>query len=206
MNRPGDVAPRIRSQVFCLPGGERVMVRMIRPQDAAGLQTYLRGLSAEARRNRFLGALNELAPAQLERLSHMDRLGESALLGFADTGGESRIVAEAILVIAPDSQRGEIALSVADAWRGKGLGTLLLRNLECRARMISARYLFGDVLRTNSAMKNLARKAGFAIRSPFTDARLVEIVKELSMPQSDDLQAREAVPFPCDETFAAANC
>jgi hypothetical protein len=29
-------------------------------------------------------------------------------------------------------------------------------------------------------MKGLARKAGFAIASPFTDARLVEIVKDLS--------------------------
>jgi GNAT superfamily N-acetyltransferase len=168
-----------------LPNSERVMVRTIRPQDAGGLQTYLRGLSGEARRNRFLGAVSELVPAQLERLSYMDRPGEMALLGFADTGGELRIVAEAILVMAPTSQRGEIALSVADAWQGRGLGMLLLQNLECRARMIGARCLFGDVLRTNSAMKNLARKAGFAIRSSFTDARLIEIVKDLSVPRSD---------------------
>ncbi|HWN51287.1 MAG TPA: hypothetical protein VNO18_15980 [Xanthobacteraceae bacterium] len=82
----------------------------------------------------------------------MDRPGELALLGPADTGGGLRTVAEAILVMAPDGQRSEIALSVADAWQSKSLGTLLLGNLECRARMI------GNVLRTNGAMKNLARK------------------------------------------------
>jgi hypothetical protein len=42
------------------------------------------------------------------------------------------------------------------------------------------RYLFGDVLRTNTAMKGLARKSGYSIGSPFTDARLIEIVKDLS--------------------------
>jgi GNAT superfamily N-acetyltransferase len=193
MNGPGNVAPSVRASVFRLPNGERVMVRTIRPRDAPGLQTYLRGLSGETRRNRFLGAVSELPPAQLERLSCMSRPGEMALLGFADIGGELHIVAEAILVMAPNSQRGEIALSVADPWQGRGLGTLLLQNLECRARMIGARYLFGDVLRTNSAMKNLARRAGFAIRSPFTDARLIEIVKDLSVPESDEA---------CREQFA----
>jgi hypothetical protein len=53
--------------------------------------------------------------------------------------------------------------------------------------------MFGDVLRTNTAMKCLACRAGFVIRSPFTDARLVEIVKDLSMPQSG---------LPCREQFA----
>jgi hypothetical protein len=43
--------------------------------------------------------------------------------------------------------------------------------------------MFGDVLRTNTAMRGLAGKAGFSIRSPFTDARLVEIVKDL-MPEA----------------------
>jgi hypothetical protein len=56
----------------------------------------------------------------------------------------------------------------------------MLRHLEARARRAGARYLFGDVLRTNTSMKSLARKSGFSIRSPFTDARLVEIIKELS--------------------------
>ena len=75
--------------------------------------------------------------------------------------------------------RSEIAVSVADGWQGRGLGTLLMQNLECRARMLGARHMFGDVLRTNTAMRGLAGKAGFSVRSPFTDSRLVEIVKDL---------------------------
>ncbi len=100
------------------------------------------------------------------------------------------MIAEAIQAIAPQSQRCEIALSVTDAWQRKGLGTLLLSHMECRARLLGARYLVGDVLRTNDAMRGLARKAGFAIRGPFKDARLIEIVKDLSSPPTG-LSCRE---------------
>ena len=43
-------------------------------------------------------------------------------------------------------------------------------------------------------MKVLARKAGFAIRGPFADGRLVEIIKDLSTPQTG---------LPCPELFSA---
>jgi acetyltransferase len=186
VNEPGDLAESTQAHVFRLPGGERLTVRAIRPQDAGRLQAYVRGLSGETRHRRFLGAVSELAPAQLDRLTDMDRPGELVLLAFADTGGETQMVAEAIVVTAPEGQRSEFALSVADAWQRRGLGTQLLRILECWARVAGARYLFGDVLRTNTAMKGLVRKAHFGIRSPFTDARLIEIVKDLSVPASDE--------------------
>ena len=181
-----------RPHTFYLPGGEPVMVRTLRPQDAARLQTYVQGLAAESRRNRFLGAVNELAPTKLEYVLHMDRPGELALMAFAGGDHEAAMIAEAIQVIAPDSERCEMALSVADGWQRRGLGTLLLRNVECRARILGARYLFGEVLRTNTAMKCLARSEGFSIGSPFAGAALLEIVKDLSMPQRG---------LPCHEQF-----
>jgi RimJ/RimL family protein N-acetyltransferase len=177
-----------------LPGGESVMVRAIRPRDADRLQAYMRNLSAPTRRNRFLGAVSELTPKELERLTHMGGPGELAIIAFGRGGGETAMIAEAIMAIAAESQRCEIALSVTDAWQRKGLGTLMLSQMECRARLLGARYLVGDVLRTNDAMKGLARKAGFAIRGPFRDARLIEIVKDLSSPPTG---------LPCREQFSA---
>jgi hypothetical protein len=74
------------------------------------------------------------------------------------------------MVVAP-SGRSEIALSVADAWQCRGFGMLLTQDLECRARMLGARQMFGDGLRTNTAMRGLAGKAGFSIRSPRGSSR-----------------------------------
>src|SRR6266481_1117921 len=194
MNAPSSDEQRAPTRMFPLPGGETVTVRAISPQDADRLQAYMRNLSAWTRRNRFLGAVSELAPTELDRLTRMSGPGELALIAFAGAGGETAMIAEAIQVIAPASRRCEIALSVMDSWQRKGLGTLLLANMEWRARMLGVHYLVGEVLRTNDAMKGLARKAGFAIRGPFKDARLVEIVKDLSSPPTG---------LPCREQFSA---
>jgi RimJ/RimL family protein N-acetyltransferase len=191
--RPDDKL-RTQTGVFRLPGGESVMLRAISPKDADRLQAYMRNLSGSTRRNRFLGAVSELTPKELERLIHMGGPGELALIAFGGVGGETAMIAEVIQAIAPQSQRCEIALSVTDAWQRKGLGTVLLSQMECRARLLGVRYLVGDVLRTNDAMKGLARKAGFAIRGPFKDARLIEIVKDLSSPPTG---------LPCREQFSA---
>jgi RimJ/RimL family protein N-acetyltransferase len=194
VGRPDDKL-RTQTDVFRLPGGESVMVRAISPQDADRLQAYMRNLSGPTRRNRFLGAVSELTSKELERLTHMGGPGELAWIAFVRVGGETAMIAEAIQAIAPQSQRCEIALSVTDAWQRKGLGTLMLLHMECRARLLGARYLIGDVLRTNDAMKVLARKAGFAIRGPFRDARLIEIVKDLSSPPTG-LPCRDQFPAP----------
>src|SRR5438445_7575771 len=101
MNSPSSVEHSTPTGVFPLPGGESVMVRAISPQDADRLQAYMRNLSAWARRNRFLGAVSELAPTELDRLTRMRGPGELALIVFAGTGGETAMIAEAIEVIAP---------------------------------------------------------------------------------------------------------
>ncbi len=196
MNERADIARRRISQT--LPGGERILIRAVRPPDAGALQAYFRELSGESRCRRFLGALAELTAKQFARLTDMGGPDELALLAFARAPGTSWddtscLVGEAVLARVPGGARVEFALSVTDAWQRKGVGAALLADLECRARMHGARYLYGDVLRTNTPMKNLARKTGFALRSPFTDARLIEIGKDLSVTAPDP---------PCRERFA----
>jgi GNAT superfamily N-acetyltransferase len=190
MNERADIA--WSGVVQTLPSGERVTIRVVRGHDAGALQAYFRGLSGESRYRRFLGALAELNAKQLARLTEMDGPDELALLAFAGAGDTPSLVGEAILASSPGAARSEFALSVADAWQRKGVGAALLADLECRARMRGAHYLYGDVLRTNVAMKNLARKTGFALRSPFTEARLIEIGKDLSATAPD---------VPCRERF-----
>src|SRR5437667_11988094 len=75
-----------------LPRGECVRVRPVRSQEADVLQAYVRGLSRESRRNRFLGALSELAPAELDRLTHMDCRSQLALIAETDRGGAPTMI------------------------------------------------------------------------------------------------------------------
>jgi acetyltransferase len=159
--------------------GMRVTVRPVCPQDAGRVQDYLRGLAPSSRYDRFLGPVNELSPAELDRVTRGDDRHMS-LIAEAKAGGARAVIGEARGALAPDGLTAEVAVSVADAWRGRGLAALLLQHLECRARGLGARTLVGDVLRANAAMKRLARKAGFDMTGVPADARLVRIVKDIS--------------------------
>ena len=166
-----------------LQDGAIVRVRAIQPDDAGYLGIYLRDLSAESRRNRLLGTAHEFSPAILDRILRQD--GGHALLAFADSGRGKHVVAEAMQAWTTDAGCREVAVSVADAWQRRGLGTFMVSAMERRARKSGARCLFGDVLRTNVAMKSLARKLGFLVRSHWADATQIVIVKALSSSRAD---------------------
>jgi len=163
-----------------LPAELCVTLRPITPDDAKVLQAYVRRLSPESRYNRFLGALQELPPAELEHVTHLDRIYDLALLAEMKLGGASVVVGEARHAFAPDRLECEFALSVADDWRRSGIGTLLMAEMERRARSLGARRLVAETLRSNDAMKALAQKTGFSLADMPADARLLRIVKDLT--------------------------
>jgi len=143
------------------------------------IQAYVQGLSPVARHNRFLGAVNELSASELNRMTHMDHGGHPALIAETVVEGARTMIGEARYAAAPDGRTCEFAVSVADTWRRRTLGMLLIGYVECRAKALGLRYLVGDILRSNQAMTALARKSGFAVTEPIADARLVRITKDL---------------------------
>ncbi|HET7297049.1 MAG TPA: GNAT family N-acetyltransferase, partial [Gemmatimonadales bacterium] len=78
--------------------------------------------------------------------------------------GESSIVGVARFVIAPGPVRSaEVAIAVADAWQGAGLGAVLLARLIEHARRAKLRRLIAITLSENRAAGGLARSAGFSL-------------------------------------------
>ena len=95
------------------------------------------------------------------------------------------MIGEARHAFTPDRLECEFALSVADDWRGRGIGTLLTAEMERRARSLGARRLTAEILRANEPMKALALKTGFSMADVPSDARLVRIVKDLAPSRID---------------------
>lgn len=184
-----DLAPALY-----LPAGEFLALRAVTADDAEALQAYVRALSPEARYNRFFGALQELPPAELERVTHLDRRHDLALLAEIGAGAASIVIGEARHAFVPERCECEFALSVADAWRGRGIGTLLIAEMERRARRLGARRLIAETLRDNEPMKALALKAGFSMTDMPSDARLVRIVKDLATSHTDRFGRAPARP------------
>jgi RimJ/RimL family protein N-acetyltransferase len=153
-----------------------LLIRTIRADDAELLQAYVRKLSATSRYNRFLGALNELPAAEVDRLVHIEpRDGTALVVETQGRGRDREIIAEGRCMMLRDGLSCEIAFSVTDDWQRQGLGAALLRHLLRHAASIGAKLIVADALSTNEAIKALARGAGFAIERSADDPRLLRL-------------------------------
>jgi GNAT superfamily N-acetyltransferase len=166
---------------LCLRGGERVAIRLAGPEDAEMLQAYVRELSANARYNRFFGP-RELPSAELARATRAN--GSSGATLIAQVGStKPAMIGELRFSFLADAAC-ELAISIADDWRRKGLGSLLLGELQCRVRALGVLNLVVDVLRSNETTLAFARRSGFNIAARSRDPRAVRILKNMSAPQA----------------------
>ena len=170
---------RQHSDVLRTRGGEVVTVRFVEPRDAPALQNYFRSLTASSRYKRFLGAASELPPALLEDFIHVGEADRFSVIATVLIEGIETIVGEARYAFDTDAASIEFGLSIDDRWQGHGIGTALLKNIECRSASLGATRLFGDTLRSNDAMIGLARKAGYAFANTPGDWKLTRFQKDI---------------------------
>jgi RimJ/RimL family protein N-acetyltransferase len=144
-------------ELVTLPDGATVRIRPLAPADAPALLRGLEHLSPRSRYRRFLGA-PRIGPSELRYLTDVDHRDHEAL-GAADPAtGEG--IAVARYIREPGGDSAEIAVTVDDAWQGRGVGTALLLQLADRARAAGIRRFTGLVLAENAPMRALMAKLG----------------------------------------------
>jgi RimJ/RimL family protein N-acetyltransferase len=142
-----------------LADGTSVELRPIRPADAPLLQAGLRQLSQRTRYLRFHGPRREFSADELRFLTEVD--GESHFALAALALPQQRLVAVGRFIRhSTSAAEAEIALVVADAMQGKGLGLLLLSRLREAAVERDVTRFTGTVLDENRPMRTLLRKLG----------------------------------------------
>jgi GNAT superfamily N-acetyltransferase len=172
---------RQHSDILRLRNGKSLTVRFVEPDDADVLQAYFRSLSVGSRYNRFLGAMSELPQTELDHFIHVGEGDRFSVIATMTIDGFETVVGEARYAFEAASGSFEFGLSIDDRWQGQGIGSALLRNLQCRAAALGATRLFGDTLRSNDVMMGLARKSGFIfMRSP-DDWKLVRFEKHIDI-------------------------
>jgi GNAT superfamily N-acetyltransferase len=175
---------RQHSDILRLRSGKTLAVRFVEPDDAEALQGYFRALTVRSRYNRFLGAMSELPQTELDHFIHVGERDRFSVMAVMVIDGIETIVGEARYGLEADTASFEFGVSVDDRWQGQGIGSALLRNLECRAAAFGARRMFGDTLRSNDVMIGLARKSGFAFTRNPDDWKLVRFEKRIdAVPQ-----------------------
>jgi RimJ/RimL family protein N-acetyltransferase len=141
-------APRPHGERVRLRDGALIVIRQVEPEDAAQLKIGFEHLSAVSRYRRFLTLVDDLSPRQLSYLTHVDHVSHEAIAALDSVTGAGIGIAR--YVSDPDDpHQAEVAIVVADAWQGRGVGTALMERLAARARdagleRITARMIVGN--------------------------------------------------------------
>jgi acetyltransferase len=144
--------------------GTRLTIRPMRPEDAAREQAFVQGLSQASKQLRFMNAVRELSPRQLQRFTNPDPAREFALVALRQGAGRpDEQVAVARFALDADGEGCEFALAVADDWQRRGLGRFLMARLIEAAAARGLRIIWGQVSTDNAGMLALARSLGFGI-------------------------------------------
>lgn len=138
----------------------RPHLRHVRRDDGPAIAAFYAALSPESRRSRFFGACREITGAAAQRFAAArDRGGD----GWVAVASHGEIVGH--LCLEPldsgrDGQTEEVAVAVAEAWRGRGLGRRLLDAAIASARSRGVVALEATMLTGNQPIHALLEHSG----------------------------------------------
>jgi len=157
--RPARPEPAAEGTPVVLRDGSQVQIREVRGSDAPLLADGFARLSARSRQQRFLSPKHSLSAAELRFLTEVDHHDHEAIGALNPADG--RGVGIARYIRAPDDpQAAEIAVTIADDWQGRGLGTELLARLSERARQEGICRFTATIAYGNAAMATLLQNMG----------------------------------------------
>ena len=147
-------------RVLALPDGATLVVRPLERSDRAVLERAVAQLSDTSRYLRFAAPKPRLTKAELDHLVDLDHHDREALLAYDAVTGEGVAVARYVAVRG-EPAAAEIAVTVMDAWQGRGVGTALTAMLLDRARAEGVQRLRAVTLGENRRAQKMLRRGGF---------------------------------------------
>jgi acetyl coenzyme A synthetase (ADP forming)-like protein len=184
--------PLHREADVVLRDGATVHVRPARPADAPEVERLLKGLSDRSRWLRFFSGYPNL-PKAVQWATEVDYERRYGLV--ATSGPDGRVVGHAGFERQPDHpDRAEVAMEIADAMQGKGLGTILLGQLAEAANQLGIQVLDAEVLAENHQMVKVFRDCGFPVKThSLPGYLLIEFPTSLSAEALARFERREQV-------------
>jgi acetyltransferase len=140
-----------------LPDGAELELRPIRADDKPALATGLSRLSERSVYRRFLSPKPSFSVAELRYLTEVDGHDHVALV-IEDPDDPRELIAVGRWIrLADEPTTAEIAITVADCWQQRGIGSLLARALGDQARLHGIRRFTATVSADNEpALRLLA--------------------------------------------------
>jgi acetyl coenzyme A synthetase (ADP forming)-like protein len=145
-----------------LRDGHTLRLRAPADEDREALIEFYKTLSRQSLYFRFHGLPN-VDDRLVDPVLAPDWTNRGALLGSIVEAGKERVVALANYVRLRDPGRAEFAVSVADSYQGRGIGTRLLEQLAARAATEGIEYFIGEVIGENRQMIQVFEAIGFEV-------------------------------------------
>lgn len=144
-----------------LRDGTVVLIRPLRPDDREREEDFLRAMSPDAKRLRFMCSFREASPELVDQLMDVDDDSRMAFVALAHEDGTLREVGISRYSTNGDRTRCECAVTVAEHWRHRGLAVVLMRHLIDLARQHGFKQMYSLDSADNRAMQELAAYLGF---------------------------------------------
>jgi len=129
-----NLPPHVDSGSSYLKDGTPVFIRLLTPEDKNCLQDGYERLSERTRYARFFRYQTTLSKQQLAYFTEMDNVDHLAF-GVLDLimGPQFGVAIGRYIKVSDEPKTAEVAITVADAYQGKGLGQILLQKLTTAA-------------------------------------------------------------------------
>lgn len=128
-------------------------IRPLRDGDTATVASLFSRLGSRSRERRFCGAKPRLTNVELATLARVDAT-HHVLVGYLDRDPQPAGIARLVR----NGSTGEVAFEVADAQQGRGIGSILARELAADARAAGITHLVATVCGDNPRIVSLLRR------------------------------------------------
>jgi acyl-CoA hydrolase len=174
-------------------GEDELLVRPLRPADVRKLRDFFYSHTMETIYHRYFTVKKHLSDEEARHLCSVDYRRRMAFGVFHGDEESARLVAVGRYDLNPRTGLAETALVVGESWRGRGIGSTLLRLLLEYACGAGIRGIRADVLPGNQGLVRLHRSLGHEVRWA-ADDRVYEIRHVFARPSGASTPPAGAPP------------
>ncbi|MFI5225531.1 MAG: GNAT family N-acetyltransferase [Candidatus Limnocylindrales bacterium] len=154
-------------------------VRPIVPGDREGLTAFYAGLSADSREARFHGAAPGIGETTARFFCGPDHEHREGIVAEIESAAGLREIVGHVCLEPITSDEVEMAIAVADAWQGQGLGRAMLAEAIRWAGRHGVARLRASMRIGNAAVMGLIRGTGRPIRLQTSDTGVVDALIDI---------------------------
>jgi ribosomal protein S18 acetylase RimI-like enzyme len=140
-----------------------ISIRPLRDGDTETVASLFARRGSRSRERRFCGAKPRLGEAELAALSRVDA-EHHVLVAYVERDSRPAGIARLVRGGGPAGRSAEIAFEVADQHQGRGIGSVLARELAADARAAGITELVATVCGDNAAVVSLLRRVAGSLQ------------------------------------------